>query len=231
MASVCAGMTTTARKVLLLDYDGVMLVHPTLREYQARRSAVFVQRHTNMPLDRCRFLNDTNYPKYGHTVNMINKMYQRNISLEEYNDFVFAKKHLMKLSKLLDKQAISHTKEFDAVFKACEQDHIEYRVFTNAPATWVLHFSQLAKLTIDEENIIWPFDTDHMKPSEVAYDDVEKQFEEGSTFLFVDDSPLNLKAVSSRKRWHPFLFTDGLNTPIDVIRLIKESDWKSKLTE
>lgn len=197
-------------KCLLLDFDGVMLKNKGLSTYQQRRSAKFVQKHTYMNLSTCEELNRLYYPTYGHTVTMLNKLFNSNTTLEEYNEFVFDRKQLKRLNNLLDKETINHMISFEKfIDKSNTNQDVSWSIFTNAHINWILHFCERIGLQgFAEDKVIWPVELTYLKPNEDAYISVEKQFDSTDTFIFIDDSLVNIQAAQQRG-WECIWMKDG----------------------
>jgi phosphoglycolate phosphatase-like HAD superfamily hydrolase len=210
------------KHVLLLDFDGVMLVNKQLTQYQLRRSARFVQKHSNMPLTQCIYINKEMYPLYGHTVMMINALYNKKVTLEEYDDFVFSKQQLRHLYKLVDKTSFHHMNNFNDVLKHCQEKDIDWYIFTNAHKNWIQYFTYLCDIEVPEQKIIWPSNVELLKPKVAAYDRVELKFQKDTTYTFFDDSSVNLIIPKERYHWKPHLFTMGM-TSRDVIKEIESA--------
>ena len=195
---------------LLLDYDGVMLKNTNLSKYQLVRSAKFVQKHTHLTIGTCQHLNKKFYPTYGHTVTMLNKMFNKKVTIEEYDDYVFNKKSISRLDPLVDGDTKKHMKSFENLFEVCDKTNIVWNIFTNAHINWVMHFSEVMGMdTISHNNVIWPESKlELLKPNPKAYDRVEALFPEATSFIFVDDSPVNLNDLIHREKWIPILMTE-----------------------
>ena len=204
--------TPTTNKVLLLDFDGVMLVNSRLKDYQSKRSAKFVCNHTLLHPDHCKIINSTYYPKYGHSVIMVQKLFDQRATLQEYNDYVFSMKQLKRLQNVPDEETKNHMQGFKKVYDYCESVGMPCYVFTNAHKNWVTYFTDVCGLDIDPDTIIYPEHLDFLKPNANAYDRVEKQFGVGSEYLFIDDAEVNLNIPSQRTVWHPFHFLTGYNS-------------------
>ena len=188
---------------LLLDFDGVMLKDKSLMNYQLRRSAKFVQKHSYLPLSVCEKINAQYYPHFGHTVMMINKLFNKNTTLEEYNDFVFASDRLQRLNKLYTKEAQAHLSDFEKIFEYANTNNMSWFIFTNAHRDWVKNFT-----SFDDDKLIWPCTLDVLKPKLAAYDRVESMFSANEKFIFVDDSRGNLLIPEHRpNKWKPIHFT------------------------
>lgn len=188
---------------LLLDYDGVVLRNKCLTNYQYRRSAKFVQKHTHMSIGVCQEMNRRYYPKYGHTVTMLNEMFGKAVSLEEYDEFLFAKERLARLAAVVDKDTRRHAKSFDRVFDLCRDKGYSWHVFTNAHINWVLFFSKIIGIDdITENKVIWPQSKlELLKPNVEAYDRVEKIVQSSYPYVFADDSIVNIEAIMERDGW------------------------------
>lgn len=184
---------------LLLDFDGVVLRNKYLKQYQLDRSAKFIKEKTCMPIEICKNINKENYPKYGHTVTMLNKMFQLPVTLEEYNEFVFDKKQLQPLTKFIDKNTFEYTNSFNKLFDYCNKNNTEWYIFTNAHITWVEVFADTCNLDICNKKIIYPTDLKLLKPKLDSYKAIENKFSHDSHFIFIDDHFDNLPYY--RKRW------------------------------
>lgn len=204
---------------LLLDFDGVMVRDPHLTAYQLRRSAKFVQKHTYLPLSTCLAINSKHYPKYGHTVLMLNDMFGKQTTLEQYNEFVFSKAQISRLDRCLSQESFAHTANFKKVFEQCKANNIEWNVFTNAHLNWALHFSHLTGLQeVVEEKVIYPKELSMLKPNPEVYASLSERFAD-KTIIFVDDSRINLEPVTLEDGWVPIHFSKT-DTASDITRLL-----------
>jgi FMN phosphatase YigB (HAD superfamily) len=211
----------------LLDFDGVILAHPKLKAYQSRKSAKFVQKHTHMPYRRCEELNDAYYKEHGHTVTVLNKVFGKPVTLEEYNEYVFQKEDLVKLSRVLDGGsggALEFANGFNRVLDHCTEYGLDCGIFSNAGPSWISYFSGLAGLRIDEEMVVTPRTTEFLKPKEAAYDRVEQHFTRDASFLFFDDCALNLEVPMQRPNWVPFLFEQHDTADTVIASLSRQCD-------
>jgi len=209
--------------VLLLDFDGVVLRNKQLSLYQSRRSAKFLQKHTHLPLATCIKLNNEYYPKYGHTVLMVNHIFRKNTTLEEYNEYVFDKHHLNRLNNLVCERSVDQIKGFKDVFNTCAANDMDWAIFSNANINWVLHFSKLGGLEdVTDRKIIYPQTLDMLKPKKKAYDNIENIYSQCCTIVFVDDSSINLEEPEKRDNWIPIHFktNDDHNNILDVLSMI-----------
>lgn len=190
---------------LLLDYDGVVLKSRSLSDYQLRKSAMFVEKHTKLPFDKCQKMNKKYYPRYGHTVTMLNCLFKKPVTLEQYNDYMFNKKDLHELSWLVFPHTKQHAQSFIDLFNVCDNCNIDWYIFTNAHVDWVMHFARICELPIDEKKVIWPSTLDLLKPKAQSYDNIEKRFPD-ETLIFIDDSDVNLVIPQQRSQWIPIKY-------------------------
>jgi hypothetical protein len=188
---------------LLLDYDGVVLKNKHLTNYQYRRSARFVQKHTHMSMTMCEKLNKEFYPKYGHTLTMLNEMFKKNITLEEYNDFLYNKERLSRLVSVVDEETRHHAKSYEKALYLCHAMNINWHIFTNAHINWITYLSELIDMGgITEDKIIWPENKMHLlKPNDKAYERIENMLPSQYPYIFADDSRVNIDAVRERDGW------------------------------
>jgi len=211
MAMLATTNSTNNRRVLLLDFDGVVVRNVHLARYQNRRSARFVQLHTKMELNECERLNAKYYPRFGHTVTMLNEMFGKDVSLASYQEFVFCKKAMHDLDEFFYHKSRHHTREFGEVFEYCASNDIACSIFTNAHPEWVSHFTALSGLGMDDTPVVFPETLDELKPNLAAYQKAAAILggnggETTGSYVFVDDSTINLDVAEKEFGWKPFLF-------------------------
>ncbi len=192
-------------RMLLIDFDGVVLRNNRCVRYQCDQSAKFVQKVTGMSLKASEALNTQCYPRYGHTVTMLNKLFNSVTTLEEYNEFVFDSK---KMSELLDGKFDLHTCQhftsFDPLIDKCAKADISTAIFTNASLSWVEYCTmKVSPQLLKRVKVVYPRHTKEMKPNRRAYDNIELLFPV-EEYWFVDDSKANLVEPSNRNNWIPF---------------------------
>lgn len=213
-AFVC--LYVMARK-LLLDFDGVVLKNQRLKQYQLDRSASFVRKTTNIKLASCKDLNAKYYPRYGHTVTMLRKMFNKKVTLEEYNEYLYSPTKLRWLKRFIDKDTFEHGHGFNDVFRFCNDNHIGCYIFTNVHIDWVVYFSELMGLSIEQKNVIWPSHLELLKPRPAIYDTIQEVFEPSSRFYFVDDSETNL-VIPRQMGWKTLAFNERSSVD-DIIEM------------
>jgi len=162
-----------------------------------------------MTLKASEALNLQCYPRYGHTVTMLNKLFNNATTLEEYNDFVFDPKTMSTvLDSELGLQTRNHFTSFVPLIDKCAKANIDTVIFTNASLSWVEYCtSKIHPPFLNSVKVVYPRQTIEMKPNKQAYDNVELLFPTKEEFWFVDDSTSNLVEPSQRDNWIPFYYT------------------------
>lgn len=188
---------------LLLDFDGVVIKNNQIIQYQYQRSAKFVQKHLHVPISTADNLNRKYFPKYGHTVIMLNEHFKIPVTLEDYNEFVFPKKQIYRLDSLIDKQTFEYGNDFAQHFKST---NYQTYIFTNAHINWVTTFADIFDLPIGEHNVIWPKSLELLKPLPKSYDIISEEFKEADRIVFVDDSQKNIEYPSHKHNWQTYHF-------------------------
>lgn len=198
-------------RVLLIDFDGVMLRNPKFSRYQTYHSACYVQRITGMSMQACETLNKQCYPRFGHTVTMLNRLFNINTTLQDYNDYVFDKEKMCSLAKDVDVKTQSEFSSFLKLVKKCNDGNIDTAIFSNADARWIQHCVSMMKPDASTlmSNIITPSTINQLKPHKIAYDIVERRYPHHDEFWFIDDRKENLVEPSSRDNWIPFHYTSA----------------------
>jgi FMN phosphatase YigB (HAD superfamily) len=202
---------------LLLDFDGVVLKNKKLMQYQCDWSARYLHKHTGMPIPVAKDFNAHYYPRYGHTVTMMRKMLKKNVTIEDYNSYMYGD-NIRWLNRFVDKDTYEHGNGFNKVFKECEERNIEVIIFTNVDIRWVLNFSNLLDIPVQRSNVVWPSHLDLLKPSKYSYDLLESVFPSDTKFIFFDDSYKNIENAK-RPRWTSVLF-ENKHTAQDVVQLV-----------
>lgn len=201
------------RKVVLLDFDGVVLKNHAANVQVSKRAGIYTWRATKRQLgfrqasELCRNV----YIGYGHTVKGLQEI-GVSASLAEYNNFVYSTIDYKKLRE------VNNT--FEEVRKLstyCQQNDIETYMFTNAPYSWVENMLQ------DEYDIISHFpdvrryvgvssdDEVYLKPGKHIYDAITDKFQGYKQIIFVDDSASNFKPCVKNSLWTNVLYCTSKN--------------------
>jgi len=139
---------------------------------------------------------------------MINNMFNKNVTLQDYNEYVFNFDTIKKLKHLIDLPTYEHGHNFYKIINFCQLNNIKWYIYTNAHINWILYFSYLLDLPIGPKNIIWPFDLSLLKPYQVSYDLIEREI--NGSYIMVDDSLINLSIPNTRpNKWIPIHFKEN----------------------
>lgn len=191
-----------ANKVLLLDFDGVVLRrHPCFHEVKSRCVA-YVRKTT-----RCadpKLFNQYLYKTYGHTVIGLQKDGHKTAEVSEFNDYVYRTFPYETYFADIKETHADHIEDVSNVLQDAKNDDIDTYLFTNAPHIWchsVLYFMDLPRLPIlPMEGLL--------KPQPDVYKLVSSYFPQ-SKITFVDDSPINFQPILNDKQWNNVLMHDG----------------------
>lgn len=197
-------------RMLLVDFDGVVLRNNRCVRYQCDQSAKFVQKVTGMSLRASEQMNRQWYPRHGHTVTMLNNMFDNVTTLEEYNSFVFDRQTMAAEIHDADFDVQTH-EQFGNIMNLidkCNKADISTAIFTNACLSWVSYCTmKVAPRLLQKVQVIYPTRMNQMKPNYLAYDNVELLFPNKEEFWFVDDTKAHLLEPSKRDNWIPFYYT------------------------
>lgn len=229
-----------AHKVVLLDYDGVVLRNSVADTSVAKRAGIFTWKTINKNLRRgqkpisvtqgnelCYSL----YKGYGHTVIGLKEL-GYDVNLSDYNRFVYSTINYTKVK--------AHTNpmcDTKRLLEACKEKNIELMMFSNAPYTWF-------KNTMTENNIneilnhipdvrevlgISENDESYLKPSQKIFDVIGCEFY-NKQIIFIDDNLVNMKHCVRNAQWKNMYLTscnvhlnhnihavDSIDSAIDVI--------------
>lgn len=186
-------------KVLLLDFDGVIIKkHPLFAHVNARCKS-YIGKYTNIRNpDKVREINDQLYASSGHTLLGLQKL-GYSATRQDFNRHVY---------DFLDYSCLGNlskeTTDLKNLLQLCKKNNISVRVFSNSPEIWVHSF--LRAMQCSQVPVLA---TNSLKPEESCYTEVENMFQ-NSEIYFVDDKIVNLIPVLHRERWTPVLFSQSL---------------------
>jgi FMN phosphatase YigB (HAD superfamily) len=202
---------------ILLDYDGVILRSARATHYQFSQSVKFMYTKLNktMSLVDCARANARYYPVHGHTVHMMNRLYDADVTLAEYNEFVFGKIEL-KRNALDDTRVLEDMAEFGKFVRVCKNLDVPVAIFTNAHPNWV---SRTALGAVCNLPVIHPEDNlSLLKPAAEAYKRVNASFP-GDSFVFIDDSADNCVAAETHGDglWSSVVFDGHIDSTLATL--------------
>lgn len=192
------------QKVLLLDFDGVVVRHPKSSFEISKRSQEFVKKHTRVKTDfEARVLNAHLYKSYGHTLLGLQKLGYK-VSVAEFNEYVYSGldyEGLFKDFKRTNRTDIQNIVELN---KFCKNQKIPIYIFSNAPNEWC---GTIMDMMLEDETFYNFIDmSNDLKPSFVLYENVSYKFK-GNKIVFVDDSFINFSNTIKNKQWLNVHFT------------------------
>jgi hypothetical protein len=219
-----------SKKVLLLDYDGVVLRNNCASNLIAKRASLYTRNVISMHNN---YLVDTKastdlcfnlYKGYGHTLLGLHAvgMNQPNISLKAYNNFVYSHIDYNELqSTNNDMKDVKHVVDF------CEQQNIALYMFSNSPKNWIHQTlgkeKTLARHIIDIRDIlnISEDDATMLKPQHAIFDMIDEMFKD-TNIVFLDDSSCNFQCTLTRPNWTNVLYCGVSCKPTKNMHMINE---------
>jgi FMN phosphatase YigB (HAD superfamily) len=188
-----------ATRVLLFDVDGVLFRNKHALKLIEERSTDFTRKF----IPSFQPSPQLNYLKYGHTVQMINKITHTigrvsTTTLEEYNEYVFNDSTLNQVARLVNDDDVTRGEMWKHVIvRSGQTPHI----FSNAPDVWVQGVLSWASLenSFADSVIITPKSLYSLKPNpqsyEIMVDELQDDVSCVKDILFVDDSRANVNGA------------------------------------
>lgn len=186
------------QKVLLLDFDGVVLKHSRSSLEISKRSQNFVRMTTNVTNDNeARCLNANLYKNYGHTVLGLQRMGYK-VNVRDFNEYVYSEINYKELFKDVKKTNNRDVMSFVELSKFCTSQKIPIYIFSNAPNEWC---GKIMDMMLPNETFHNFVDTSNdLKPSFVLYENISYKFK-GQQIVFVDDSFINFTNSFRTNQW------------------------------
>jgi len=215
-------LTNTVSRVVLMDFDGVLLRHPAVLGRVQQRVVQYVQRNIHGG-----YLSDTEairvnrdlYGKYGHTHLGMKKLFMPHARLTTFNGYVYDPMFLNELYKEFGKDldVLNDIRGWESWMdeQLSEGDVDKIAIFTNSPASWPTMWLDAAGLLnrfqeiMGSDHVLFEGREDSLlKPNKNLYMRMENYHDPHQMLYFVDDSPVNLEPLIQRPQWIPMLF-DG----------------------
>lgn len=220
-----APMQPIPRKALLLDMDGVILHQPKIHSYVSKRVVSYVQKMLEPVIDGITYdqadkINRMLYTTYGHTYLGLNRLFNANCTITDFNRFVYSNdilKHVVHFED--DKEMNIRANEVRRLVDRCYSNGTSVYIFSNAPTYWSNIVTSTMGLIIDSDNV---WGTDHpifekdglVKPMPALYKIVDRllQYRHGfdTEIVFMDDALINLQPCSTMPGWTPVLLAPGV---------------------
>jgi len=181
-----------------------------------------------MELEQAEKINQVLYKDFGHTVIGLQKVYDTNISIQDFCDSVYDKPFLSYL-ELLNKEVSfnENAHEFRRFLSSCEDRGVPVFVFSNANENWCRTVLNTMKVENFSSKHIIGCDSDAyasskelgLKPHKAAYTKAvqyiykQLQDKDEKEFVYVDDQLQNLLPVLHNNYWKPVWFNTDLEKP------------------
>lgn len=240
--------------VVLLDIDGVVfkskpmlhIVKGNITRYV--RTYLQKERRCHVSETEAGIISENLYKHYGHTLRGLQHLYGpvaaqslgHEFRLQDFNNFVYDEETINLLYTHL---LFSDYDDDDAALKdfcdECYKNDVKIGVFSNAPSSWCTPILQHLKVDVAaglKFTSSHPLFGNRLKPDVNLYNDIVDSVGTSSPIMFIDDSPINLSAISEDPRWIGVHFKNSFQhipTPTRSIRRItrKSSSRKERQTK
>lgn len=183
------------KKVLLLDFDGVIFKHKNAINIVSNKAARYVKKITNVNNKDSHIINKYLYKSFGHSVTGLIKM-GYDVSMTDYNNFVYDNLDFKKLFKNIDKKDVDN---INNIIIYCKKYKIHSCIFTNSPPIWYNNI--LDYINVDKNQFDYIDNYDMLKPNKDIYDLIEDKYKNHDKIYFVDDSFVNFTHTLSNPKW------------------------------
>lgn len=207
-------------RAVLFDLDGVIFHHDEAMNKVSKRASDFISE-----LIRTKHAEEINrrlYKGYGHTIIGLREEYNINMSLQDFNEFIYDSDTLASVCKLpLPMSSAIKAMEARQAIQAVKSAGHRCMVFTNAPKIWVdMALTTTGLLRhFKPEDILSAEDFTHVKPQRQIYVDVSKKLKD-LDITFIDDSLLNV--ANAPAEWDAYLYGGNHTTFPTYIRSVTE---------
>lgn len=196
------------KKVLLLDFDGVVLKNKVADSKVAKRAGIYTWKSINNIRSKQDFISITQaedicynlYKGYGHTLCGLKDM-GLDVNLKDYNDMIY---------KTIDYKVVRKTNndmnDVRNLIQFCKNKRIEMFMFSNSPMAWMENTlendTDIVHDIPDVRDILKISENDDLflKPQSYIYDAIEKRFQD-TKCIFVDDNISNFRYVMHNSCW------------------------------
>jgi FMN phosphatase YigB (HAD superfamily) len=211
---------------LIADMDGVIFQHPRLCNMINDRAIEFTKKSINpyMSSIKAKNINETLYKNFGHTVLGIQAVYNPNITIKSFCDYVYDKEFLESMDTVeKDSLFYEHCIDIKEICDSYIKHDKPFYIFSNAPVKWCQNALQMMDIKMEDENIIGcdsPIYGDNimcLKPMKDSYKKISQYIENKdcipykTQFIFVDDQLSNLVPVMENPYWKPIWYNPSQN--------------------
>ena len=180
------------KKVLLLDFDGVVFRHKSASMI-SNKAARYVKNHTRTTNRDSHIINKYLYKSFGHTATGLINMGYKDVSMEDYNKFVYNDIDYNKIFKNVNQKDVI---DINRIIDYCKLNKIELSIFSNAPEIWYKNLLDCMK--IDKKQFKYINNQNMLKPDEGVYKLIDYLYQDSDMIYFVDDSFVNFIHTLSR---------------------------------
>lgn len=203
------------KKVVLVDFDGVILRNKQADVQVAKRAGIYTWRKINSIKSHNQKLISPNqasdisynlYKGYGHTLTGLKSIGVPNCHMKDYNKLVYDTIDYEKLRK--------YNNNFDdmrELINYCIEHHHEIYFFSNAPYRWmynILKDNQDILSSVHDVRKVLDINEDdenYLKPYAHIYDKINSHFQK-ENIIFIDDNIGNFKPIINNITWTNILF-------------------------
>jgi FMN phosphatase YigB (HAD superfamily) len=201
-------------KVVLLDFDGVVLQNRVADTSVVRRAGIYTWKAVNrvprspseIGIRQASDLCYNVYKGYGHTVSGLQAI-GVDATLADYNKMVY--------STIDYKKVRAHNNNLTGVrnlITQCKLDGTEIYMFSNAPPSWMEGVlkddADILEHVPDVRTVlgISADDDKYLKPQKAIYDAITQEFLRCQKIVFIDDNVGNMKYTIDRPLWTNLVF-------------------------
>lgn len=213
-------------KALLLDFDGVVCKSKTAGAKVAKRAGIYTWKKLNAPQltnkpSQSKFNDNENmvsvsdaenicfnaYKGFGHTIIGLKALGFKDISLREYNQFVY---NTIDYDKVRNED-LNDLTEVRKMIAECQDMNVQVYLFTNAPKIWYGNVLQehgdILNKVIDIRDVLGTSEDDevYLKPYSTIYRSIRNNFPNHKLY-FVDDNVINMQHTLGVHNWINVLY-------------------------
>jgi beta-phosphoglucomutase-like phosphatase (HAD superfamily) len=208
----------TTNRVLMLDFDGVLLRNPKIQRYVGNACNRWLAHKTQTRYIEAKTVNRAGYQKYGHTSLVLQKEFNEPCQIGTFNRELYQEYVRPEVwSRLLNDADITHATQFaNSIIVPWQEQQGSHSVFvfSNAPSSWCKTLMRTFNIRhlIPETCFVCSNTLDALKPYWQAYMKAEEAVKfvcpTVKEIIMVDDQQLNLDpihvyptVITSTVRW------------------------------
>ena len=197
------------RRIVLVDFDGVVLKNKTAGNYIKTKVERFVQKVTPIKDPKlAEIYNKELYTSHGHTLIGLRK-HGCDVSLTEFNEYVYGDTRCYS-DLIMEDNELKEWRLFCDNIKNC---NYEIKLFSNSGTEWMSHFlkNDVDTDLLEFQNYLdkyryQPIYNSLLKPKREIYD-LFMSYYTKSSYYFIDDKISNFEYIQYDPRWIKIWFT------------------------